>query len=174
MSQPSPTVRLILERREHPGLLRRRISIRAAAKRAAELSGEMFSEPTWRRIENGEKRDEDIADREIVFMAAAINDLANDVVISPDDLDQVGRPQAADLFRSWIRERTKADPALSAIDPDLTPESVQQTLQTMLSEIRALQGVSAAERAQMEKVLLAQLEATIKAHGAQLRILRPR
>ncbi|MEU7891746.1 hypothetical protein AB0B45_02650 [Nonomuraea sp. NPDC049152] len=171
ISQPSNVVQLISDRRERPGPLRRRISIRAAAKRATELSGEIFSEPAWRRIESGEK---DPQDREIVFMAAAINDLANDAVISPDELDQRDRPAAAELFRQWIRERTKADPALAAIDPDLTPDSVQQKLQSMLSEIRALKGVSATERAQMEKLLLSHLESTLDAYGAQLRILKPR
>ncbi|WP_214317093.1 hypothetical protein [Nonomuraea sediminis] len=171
ISQPSAAVQLISERREQPGPLRRRISIRAAAKRATELSGEMFSEPNWRRIESGEKNPEE---REIVFMAAAINDLANDVAISPDDLDQAGRPTAAELFREWIRERTKADPALAGIDPDLTPDSLQQRLQSMLGEIRALAGVSSAEKAQMEKVLLEHLDSTLKAYSAQMRILRPR
>ncbi len=106
-------------------------------------------------------------------MAASINDLANDAVISPDDLDEAGRPQAAELFRDWIRERTKADPALASVDPDLTPESLQQTLQAMLREIRTLPGVSAAERTQMEKVLLSHLHSTLKTYGVQLRILRP-
>ncbi|MEV1170148.1 hypothetical protein [Nonomuraea sp. NPDC049784] len=170
-SQTSDVVQFISERREHPGKLRRRISVRAAAKRATELSGELFSEPAWRRIESGDK---DPDDREIVFMAAAVNDLANDVVISPDDLDDQGRPEAANLFREWIRERTKADPALAAIDSDLTPESLQQQLQSMLREIRGLKGVSAAEREQMEKVLLSHLASTLKATSAQLRILRPR
>ncbi|MFG3438382.1 hypothetical protein ACGF0J_14155 [Nonomuraea sp. NPDC047897] len=171
ISQPSEVVQFIAERREHPGGLRRRIPARAAAKRASDLAGELFSEPTWRRIEAGGKVPDD---REIVLMAAAINDLANEVVISPDDLDQRGRPTAAELFREWIRERTKADPALAALDADLTSDSVQQKLQVMLGEIRALKGVSASERAQMEKVLLSHLESTLNAYGAQLRILRPR
>lgn len=169
--QPSKVVQLIADRREQPGALRRRISIRAAAKRAGELSGEIFSEPAWRRIEAGEK---DPQDREIVFMAAAVNDLANDAVISPDDLDEHGRPTAAELFREWIRARTKSDPALAAIDPNLTPEYLQQQLQAMLGEIRALPGISASERNQMEKALLAHLESTLKAYSTQLRILRPR
>ncbi|MGI5281714.1 hypothetical protein ACQEVF_59235 [Nonomuraea polychroma] len=164
-------VQLIASRREHPGPLRRRISVRAAAKHATDLSGELFSEPAWRRIEAGEK---DPQDREIVLMAAAVNDLANDVVISPDDLDQRGRPTAAELFREWIRERTKADPALATLDPDLTPESLQQHLHKMLGEIRALKGVTAAERTQMEKALLSHLQSTLEAYGTQLRILRPR
>lgn len=171
ISQPSEVVQYIIDRREHPGPLRRRIPVRAAAARATELAGELFSEPAWRRIEAGGKIPRD---REIVFMAAAINDLANEAVITPDDLDQRGRPEAAELFREWIRERTKADPALVAIDPDLTPDSLQQKLQVMLGEIRTLRGVSPAERAQMEKALLAHLESSLEAYGTQLRILRPR
>jgi hypothetical protein len=169
-SQPSEVVQFILDRRERPGGLRRRISGRAAANRASELAGETFSEPTWRRIEKGEK---DPDDRELVLMAAAINDLANEVIIIPDDLAERGRPTAGELFRQWIRERTAADPALAGIDPNLTPESLQQQLQKMLGEIRTLKGVSATERAQMEKTLLAHLDSTLKAYGTQLRILRP-
>ncbi|WP_433355507.1 hypothetical protein ACQP25_16925 [Microtetraspora malaysiensis] len=167
----SDIVELITRHREHPGQLRGRISVRSAAKRAAELSGNTFSEPNWRRIESREKTPDD---REVVLMCAAINDLAHSSVISPDDVEQAGRPEAAELFRQWIRERTKADPALAAIDPDLTPESLQHSLQGMLAEIRALPGVSAEERTQMEKVLLAHLDSTLKAYGVQLRILRPR
>ncbi|GAA5046248.1 hypothetical protein HNP84_010273 [Thermocatellispora tengchongensis] len=171
ISQPSDVVQFTISRREQPGPLRRRISIRAAAKRATELSGELFSEVAWRRIESGDKDPQDL---EIVLMAAAINDLANEVVISPDDLAAHGRPTAAEMFRDWIRERTVADPALAGIDPNLTPESLQQQLQAMLGEIRALPGITATERAQMEKVLLSHLESTLKAYSAQLRILRPK
>ncbi len=172
---PPPIAQLITDRRERPGgPLRLRISVRSAAKRAEALSGEVFSEPRWRRIESGERKDEDISDRDIVFMAAAINDLANATVISPDDIQQAGRASAAELFREWIRERTKAEPALASLGPDLTPEAVQQTLHGMLTEIRELQGLSDEERAQIEKVLLAQIDVTLKSYGAQLRILRPR
>ncbi|MFD0478067.1 hypothetical protein ACFQ0B_65270 [Nonomuraea thailandensis] len=79
---------------------------------------------------------------------------------------------AAELFREWIRERTAADPALADIDPKLAPDSLQQILQKMLGEIRALRGVTAAEKAEMEKILLSNVESTLKAYGAQLRIFR--
>lgn len=171
ISQPSEVVQFIVDRREHPGGVRRRISARAAAGRASDLAGELFSEPTWRRIEAGGK---DPEDRELVLMAVAINDLASKVIISPDDFDQRGRPSAAELFRQWIRDRTAADPALATIDPDLTPDSLQQKLQVMLGEIRALKGVTPEERVAMEKALLAHLESTLDAYGTQLRILRPR
>lgn len=172
MADTSPIAALIRNRRERPGgPLRRSISVRAAAKRAAQLSSGTFSEPTWRRIEAGTKIPND---REVVLMCAAINELAHGSVIGPDDLEEAGRLDAAELFRDWIRERTKTDPALQAVDPDLTPESLQHTLQGMLSEIRALPGVSAEERAQMEKVLLSHLDSTLKTYSAQLRILRPR
>ncbi|MEU7911378.1 hypothetical protein [Microbispora bryophytorum] len=170
LSQPSAAVQLIIDRREHPGPLRRRISVRSAAKRATALAGEMFSEPSWRRIESGDKHPDD---RELVFMAAAINDLVSDALISPDDLEQAGEPRAAELFRAWIRERTKADPALAAVDPDLTPESHQLRFQAALNEIRSLP-ISDKERKEVEAVLLSQLDATLQALTAQLRILRPR
>ncbi|WP_433426251.1 hypothetical protein ACQP1V_43110 (plasmid) [Microtetraspora malaysiensis] len=166
---PLPVAALLTDRREHPGPLRRRISVRAASKRAEQLSGESFSEPTWRRIESGERRPDD---REIVLMAAAINDLAMASVVTPDDLQKAGCEIAADLLREWIRNRTKADPALADI-VDLTPESVQQALQGMLAEIRSLH-VSQSDRDEMEKVLLSQIRSTLDGYRAQVRILRGR
>lgn len=170
LNQPSAVVQLLIDRRNTPGGLKRRISTRAAAARAKELAGDALSEPTWRRIESGEKIPEE---RELVLMAAAINDLANEPVIAPDDLQERGRPAAAKLFRDWIRERTKADPALAAIDADVTPEHVQQKLQGMLSKIRTWKGVPSDQRRQIEAIMLAQLEATLDATDAQLRILKP-
>ncbi|NRQ31338.1 hypothetical protein HII36_05725 [Nonomuraea sp. NN258] len=171
ISTPSEVVQFIVERREHPGGLRRRISTRAAAKRASELAGgEQISEPTWRRIEAGGREPED---REIVLMAVAINDLANEVIITPDDFDQRDRPAAAELFRKWIRERSRTDPALAAFDPDLTPEVLQQNLQMMLSEIRALKRVSPEQKAKMEKALLQNLGSTLDAYRTQLHIMQP-
>ncbi|MEV0379747.1 hypothetical protein [Nonomuraea sp. NPDC050643] len=169
LNQPSAVVQLLIDRRNTPGGLKRRISTRSAATRAKELAGDSLSEPTWRRIESGEKIPED---RELVLMAAAINDLAAEVIISPDDFDEHGRPAAAELFREWIRERTAADPTLADIDPKLAPESLQQMLQKMLGEIRALRGVTAAEKAEMEKILLSNVKSTLNAYGAQLRIFR--
>ncbi|MFG1966902.1 hypothetical protein [Nonomuraea sp. NPDC049028] len=170
LNQPSAVVQLLIDRRNTPGGLKRRISTRAAAARAKKLTGDALSEPTWRRIESGEKIPED---RELVLMAAAINDLANEPVITPDDLQERSRPAAAELFREWIRERTKADPALAAIDADVTPEHVQQKLQTMLLQIRNLKGVPHDQRGQIEAIMLAQIEATLDATNAQLRILKP-
>ncbi|MFI6889149.1 hypothetical protein [Streptosporangium canum] len=170
--KPPPVALLIHERRERPGQLKRRVSIRSAAKRAAELSGESFSEPSWRRIEDGTKQD--FGDREIVFMAAAINDLSRTTAIGPDDLRKVGCDTAADLLSDYIKEHATAAPILASIDPNLTPDSVQQSFQQMLGEIRALPGVSADERAQMERVLLAQFDTMLRSFGAQLHILRPR
>ncbi|MFI6497124.1 hypothetical protein [Nonomuraea typhae] len=170
LSQPSTVVQYLIDRRNSPGGLKRRISTRAAAARAKELAGDALSEPTWRRIESGEKIPED---RELVLMAAAINDLANEALITPDDLSKRDRPLAAELFRTWIRERTKADPALTGIDPDVTPEHVQQKLQAMLQEIRTLKGVPQDQRSQMEAILLSQITTTLDAYAAQLRILRP-
>ncbi|MER6171305.1 hypothetical protein [Streptosporangium sp. NPDC001681] len=169
--KPPPVALLIQERREQPGALKRSIAVRAAAKRAAQLSGESFSEPNWRRIEAGRKT---ATDREIVFMAAAVNDLSRTDAITPDDLRKAGGDTAADLFSNYIKEQTEADPVAAVIDPNITPESVQQSLQQMLEEIRALPGVSAEERAQMEKVLLSQAHGMLQSFGAQLRILRPR
>jgi hypothetical protein len=170
INQPSAVVQLLIDRRNTPGGLKRRISTRAAAAHAKELAGDALSEPTWRRIESGEKIPED---RELVLMAAAINDLANEPIITPDDLQQRERPAAAELFREWIRERTKADPALAAIDADVTPEHVQQKLQGMLLQIRNLKGVPRDQRGQIEAIMLAQIEATLDATSAQLRILKP-
>ncbi|MFB4284906.1 hypothetical protein ACBJ59_57230 [Nonomuraea sp. MTCD27] len=170
LSQPSEVVQYLIERRNTPGGLKRRISTRAAAARAKELAGNALSEPTWRRIESGEKIPED---RELVLMAAAINDLADEPLVTPDDLHERGRPAAAELFREWIRDRTKADPALIGIDADVTPEHVQQKLQTMLRQIRSLKGVPQEQRSQIEAIMLAQIEATLDATNAQLRILKP-
>ncbi|GAA4600137.1 hypothetical protein GCM10023194_81180 [Planotetraspora phitsanulokensis] len=166
----SAIVRLIRERRENPGLLQARVSVRAAARRANALGGE-FSEPTWRRIESGTR---DIDDREIVFMVAAINDLADSPVISPEEIEQAGRPSAAELYRALIRERAKTDPALAHLDADVTPSVLLQKLQGMLAEIRGLRGVSAEQKAQMEQSLMLQVDALLDAVSAQLHILRPR
>jgi hypothetical protein len=170
ISQPSTVVQFLIDRRNNPGGLKRRISTRAAAARAKALAGDALSEPTWRRIESGEKTPED---RELVLMAAAINDLTGAPVIAPGDLHERGRPGAADLFKEWIRERTKTEPALAGIDPDVTPEHVQQRLQAMLVQIRNLKGASRDQRSQIEAIMLAQIEATLNATEAQLRILRP-
>ncbi|GAA4946416.1 hypothetical protein HD597_006806 [Nonomuraea thailandensis] len=169
LNQPSEVVQYLIDRRKNPGGLKRGIPTRAAAARAKELAREAMSEPTWRRIESGERIPED---RELVLMAAAINDLAGEPLVTPDDLYERSRPMAAELFREWIRERTAADPALADIDPKLAPDSLQQILQKMLGEIRALRGVTAAEKAEMEKILLSNVESTLKAYGAQLRIFR--
>ncbi|MEU1880884.1 hypothetical protein ABZ470_26555 [Streptosporangium sp. NPDC020072] len=167
MAKVEDVVQLIADRREHPGPLRRRISSRAATSRFTELSGDPLSVGTWRRIELGEKVPED---REVVFMSAAINDLAGSELITPDDLAQHGRPTAADLLRQWNQEKkAKSDPEHS-----LTTDSLQQRLQDMISEIHALPGISASEKSQMEKVLLSHIESTIKAYSTQLRILKPR
>ncbi|MEV0821896.1 hypothetical protein [Nonomuraea rubra] len=170
LNKPSEVVQFLIERRNNPGGLKKRISTRAAAARAKELAGDALSEPTWRRIESGEKVPED---RELVLMAAAITDLAHEATITPDDLYERGRPGAAALFRDWIRERTKTDPALAAIDADVTPEHVQQKLQAMLQQIRGLKGVPGDQRRQIETIMLAQIEATLNATEAQLRIFRP-
>ncbi|UBU16625.1 hypothetical protein [Nonomuraea gerenzanensis] len=170
ISQPSKVVQFLIDRRKNPGGLKRGISTRAAAARAKDLAGDALSEPTWRRIESGEKVPED---RELVLMAAAINDLAGDPLIAPDDLYERGRPVAAELFKEWIRERTRTDSALASIDADVTPEHVQQRFQAMLQEIRTMKGVPKEQRSQMEAILLAQINTTLETYGAQLRILRP-
>ncbi|WP_440100081.1 hypothetical protein [Streptosporangium sp. H16] len=169
--QPPPIARLIEERRNSPGTLKRAISVRAAATRASQLSGEVFSEANWRRIEAGTKKK--ISDREIVFAAAAINDLSRTDAITPDDIRKAGHDAAADLFNDYIKNQAEADPVAAAIDLDVTQESVLQYLERMLEEVRAFPA-SDKDRARMEKVLLAQFDSTLKSFEAQLHILRPR
>lgn len=153
---PPAEARLIRERRES---MVPRMSVRRAATLAARSSGETFAEATWRKIETGTY--EGPADR-IVLMALVVG-------ITPDELDEAGRPDAAQLLRQEIRRRAGAEPALSGVDPDATPEKVIQMIFRALEQIREAPSLTEDQKRKLEASLIVSVKANLDASMDQIR-----
>ncbi|MGI5286581.1 hypothetical protein ACQEVF_25030 [Nonomuraea polychroma] len=147
---------LIRERRE---ATIPRLSHRAAAERAAKLGNTSFSAATWQKIEKGEYSGG--ADR-ITLMAMVLG-------ITPDELDQRGRPDAARLLRAEIDKRASEEPLLREVDRESTSEAVMQLLLQGLEEIRQEPRLSAAQKAELERQLIRSQLAHLQGQLEQMR-----
>lgn len=136
-----PEAALIKERRESSVP---RLSHRKAAQRAAHLGETTFSAATWQKIEGGEYSGG--ADR-ITLMALVVG-------ITPEELEDAGRPDAARSLRAQIQERADAEPLLRGVDREATSEAVMQLLLQGLEEIRQESRLSPRQKAELERQLI--------------------
>jgi hypothetical protein len=135
-----------------------RMSFRKAAATAARLSGMTWGESTWRGIESG--KDTALPER-LAVMALAVG-------VTPDELGQAGRGDAADILRVLIQQRADLEPALADVDRNATSESVIQALLQSLDEIRN-SDAAAGERKALERELLSSVMAEIRSQIDRLR-----
>jgi hypothetical protein len=151
-----PEAILIRQRRENQVP---KMSARRAAAIAQERSGGDFSASTWLKIEGGDYRGP--ADR-VAIMADVVG-------VTPDELDQKGRPDAARLLREHVRRRAEAEPALAGLDRETTSESVLQLLLQGLDEIRREKRLNPEQKQRLEAALL---ESTLNAIKGQMDQIR--
>lgn len=146
---------LIRERRE---AMIPRLSHRTAAARAAQLGGTGFSPAAWHKIEKGEYGGR--AER-ITLMAMVVG-------VTPEELEQRGRPDAARMLRAEM-ERRAAQEVAREVDRDATFEAVTQLLLQGLEEIRQEPRTTAAQKAELERQLIRSQLAHLK---GQLQLIR--
>ncbi|MFB4273083.1 hypothetical protein [Nonomuraea sp. GTA35] len=136
-----------------------RLSHRAAAARAAKLGNTSFSTATWQKIEKGEYSGG--ADR-ITLMAMVVG-------ITPEDLEEVGRPDAARMLRAEIERRAAEEPLLREVERESTSEAVMQLLLQGLEEIRSEPRLDADQKAELERQLIRSQLAHLRGQMEQIR-----
>lgn len=157
-SGPPPEAELIRERRE---AMIPRLSHRKAAERAAALGKTTFSTATWQKIETGQYSGG--KDR-IVLMAMVVG-------VTPDELEETGRPDAARLLRREIERRAAEEPLLQevALEREDTSEAVMQLLLKGLEEIRREPRLKPAQKRELERQLIRSQLAHLEAQLDQMR-----
>jgi hypothetical protein len=88
---------------------------------------------------------------------------------TPEELDEAGRPDAAQLLRQEIRRRAAADPALAGVDQDATPEAILQIVVRGLEEIRGMPGLTEGQRRALEQSLIQSVRQNIATQIDQIR-----
>ncbi|WP_327086749.1 helix-turn-helix domain-containing protein [Nonomuraea sp. NBC_01738] len=126
---------LIRERREQ---MLPKLSIRKAAARAE------MSEASWRHIESGRN----------VGPADKIALMAREVGVTPDELDDTGRGDAARLLRNDVRQRAAGESAMSEVDPAASSEALLQMILQGLDEIRRAPTLTDEQKKALEKSLI--------------------
>ncbi|SDL74922.1 hypothetical protein SAMN05421874_12884 [Nonomuraea maritima] len=141
------------------------VPLKAIADKVARTAGYNFYPNKLRRIESGETSASDL---DYAWVAWAVN-------ATPNQVEEVGRPEAARLLREIIDKHSPKDTILSAVlAPDVTPDAVQKHLRQKLEEIRSAPNFTPEERASMEEFLIAQIELLLQNVGRQMEMLRSR
>ncbi|GGK90733.1 hypothetical protein Ppa06_57600 [Planomonospora parontospora subsp. parontospora] len=149
---PPPEAVLITRLRRREGSISKEMAIREANRRAAAISPEnAFSEGTWRNIESGRT---EASDKQLALMALVVG-------ATPEQLEEAGRPAAAQLLRAEAERRVAADPVLAELD-DLTPERVVMDLLQKVQDIRRSAEWTEGDKEQMIRKLLARVMATVR------------
>jgi hypothetical protein len=146
---PPPEAVLIRTRREE-------ILPKMSIRKAAEIAD--MSEAGWRAIENG--RYEGPADK--------VATMARVVAVTPDELDEVGRGDAASMLRAYLRRRVEVEPTLAVID-DTSSEALIQLILQGLDDIRKTPGLSDEDKQTLEASLIRSVTQNVSGQLAHIR-----
>lgn len=147
---PPPEAVLIRTRRE---MMLPKMS-RSKAATVAEMS-----EATWRHIENGKY--EGPPDK--------IATMARVVAVTPDELDDAGRTDAAAMLRAYLRKRAEAEPVLASLDTGASSEALIQLILQGLDGIRSAPGLTDDQKRSLESSLIASVTQNVSGQLAQIR-----
>lgn len=111
--------------------------------------------------------------------AETLADLAMALGIMPEELEQVGRHDAAMVLRGRVEERAEQEPAVAALATEQVRESnvesahIMQVVFQGLDDIRSQAHLSDAQREELERAYLQSLRRGVEAsHGQLLASLR--
>lgn len=125
--------------------------------KAAELAE--MSEATWRNVENGKYEGQP---DKIATMARVVG-------VTPEELEEAGRRDAAAMLRTYLHKRAGDEPTLAALDAGATSEALLQLILRGLDDIRSAPSLSDDQKRSLEASLIRSVMQNVSGQLDQIR-----